>query len=54
MGKNITWKKRKGKQNNLPYIIEVVGKNIKWGRKRNFFGTKSRYKKWDWGIIIKL
>ena len=30
MGKKITWKK--GKQYYLPYNIEAVGKNIKWGR----------------------
>ena len=32
VGKNITWKKRKGKQNHLPYNIKAAGKNIKWGR----------------------
>ena len=32
MGKNITWKRGRGKQYHLPYIVESVGKNIKWGR----------------------
>ena len=30
-GKNITWKKGKWKQYYLPFNIEVVEKNIKWG-----------------------
>ena len=32
MWKNITEKQGKGKQYHLPYNIEVVGKNINWGR----------------------
>ena len=30
VGKNITWKK--GKQYHVPYNIEAVGKNLKFGR----------------------
>ena len=32
VGKNITWKKGKRKQYNLPYNIQAIWKNIKWGR----------------------
>ena len=34
VGKNITWKKGKGKQYLLPFHIKAVGKYIKLGRKR--------------------
>ena len=32
VGKNIMWKKGKGKQYYPPYNIKAVGKNIKWGK----------------------
>ena len=35
----------KEKQYYLPYYINVVGKNIKWGRDRKFWGRKSRFEK---------
>ena len=46
--KNIMWKK--GKQYHLPYHIQAVGKNIKWGRGVR----KSRSKKMGVGKKIKL
>ena len=33
VGKNITWKRGKGKHYHLPYNIEAVGKNIKCRRR---------------------
>ena len=33
VGENITWKKGKGKQYNLPNNSMAVGKNVKWGRR---------------------
>ena len=33
MGKNITRRKIKAKQHHLPFNVEAVWKNIKWGRK---------------------
>ena len=32
VGKNVTWKKGKGKKYHLPCNIEAAGKNIKRGR----------------------
>ena len=32
VGKNITWKKGKGKQNHFPCNIEAIEKNIKLGK----------------------
>ena len=53
-GKNIAWKKNgKGKQYHLPYNIEAVGRNIKWGRERTFLGRKSRFKIMGMGKSIK-
>ena len=49
VGKNITLKKGKGKQYNLPYNIEAVGKNITWGKEEgdgNFWEENQDLKKW--------
>ena len=57
VGKNLTWKKKgKGKQCHLPYNIEAIGKNIKWGKGegvRTFRGRKSKLKIWEWGRISR-
>ena len=47
-GKNIT--RKKGNKCHLPYDIEAVGKNIKWGKgkRTEILGKKLRFKKyWD-------
>ena len=41
LGKNITWKKEKGKQYYLPYNIEAARKNIKLGKGDGNFGEES-------------
>ena len=53
VGKNITWKRGKGKQYYLPYDIEDVGKNIKCGKWDGYFGEENQdFKKWGgWGRI---
>ena len=50
-GKNIT--RKKGKQFNLPFNIEAVGKNIKWERREGdeHFGEENDFKKWGWGRL---
>ena len=51
VGKNITWKKGKGKQYHLPCNIRVIGKNIKWGRGKeggNFEEENKDLKPWGW------
>ena len=40
---------KKGKQYHLPYNIQAVGKNIKWGRGREFWEEYKDFRKWVWG-----
>ena len=44
MGKNISWKKGKGKHYHFSCNIKVVGKNIKWGRGEGdgYFGEENQ------------
>ena len=52
VGKNITWKKGKGKQCHFPYNIMAVGKNIRGEEENGDFGEENQdLKRWGWGRI---
>ena len=55
VGKDIAWKKGKGKQKHLLYNFGAVGENIKWGKGKGdgriIRRRKSRFKKMGWGRI---
>ena len=53
-GRILCGRKGKGKQYNLSYIIEAVGKNIMWRRAKwneNFSEENQYFKNWGWRKI---
>ena len=54
LGKNITWKKGKGKQYLFPIIFSMLGRISIGGRGRKLWGRKSRFKKLVVGKKIKV
>ena len=53
-GRILRWEKGNGKQYHLPFNIEAIGKNIKWGKvegEGNFGEEYQDFKKWGWGRI---
>ena len=48
LGKNITWKKGKGKQYNLPMILRLLGRISSGERDGNFGEECQDFKTWGW------